>query len=91
MTDHDFLTRKQFFAGIAQCLSDLDSEITITVSSGIDKRHPTLRSVRLTPRDTDRISVAVDHPCMDLPSHPYTYQDAVDIVRGFITLVRARA
>ena len=91
MTSHNMLTRKQFFAVLANSLSDLPQDITIHVSCGPSTR-PQMHSIDIAHSpDPDHVLISTDHPSLDLPRRSFTYQDAVDIVRGFLTYLRNHA
>lgn len=91
MTSHNMLTRKQFFAVLANALSDLPQDITINVSLG-PRNHPQVASIDIAHSpDPDNVLISTDHPSFDLPRRRFSYQDGVDIVRAFLTYLRNHA
>jgi len=86
MTDN-YLTRKQFFAVLASDIANDGSDITITITPKQTKKYPTLHTIDLqTIPDVDRISMATSHPRMDIPATNYTYEQAINLVRAFLTI-----
>ena len=86
MTDN-YLTRKQFFAVLASDIANDGADITITISPHIAKKYPTLHTIDIqTIPDVDHIRMSTSHPRMDIPATDYTYQEAINIVRAFLTI-----
>ena len=86
MTDN-YLTRKQFFAVLASDIANDGADITITITPQINKKYPTLHTIDIqTIPDVDHIRMSTSHPRMDIPATDYTYQEAITIVRAFLTI-----
>ena len=86
MTDN-YLTRKQFFAVLASDIANDGSDITITITPPINKKYPTLHTIDIqTISDVDHIRMSTSHPRIDIPATDFTYQEAINIIRAFLTI-----